>query len=119
MALFSYENLFFENYQIGGHLLGFQTMWIMTTRGAYHSTVIMFPTVLASSLDFQWPYCGTLPVLLSAWEQLAFVRVLSKNIIQYLIFLWKSSKTRKQEFEIQNFDAHFENTLTNAYLPSQ
>ena len=57
MALFSYENLFFENYHIGGHLLGFQTKWIMTTQGTYYSTVIMFPMVLASSLDFHWPYC--------------------------------------------------------------
>ena len=31
VALLSYENLFFENYHIGGHLLGFQTKWIMTT----------------------------------------------------------------------------------------
>ena len=57
MALFSYENLFFENYHIGGHLLGFQTKWIMTTQGTYYSTVITLPMVLTSSLDFHWPYC--------------------------------------------------------------
>ena len=57
-------------------------------------------------------------VLLSAWEYLAFVRVLSKNIIQYPIFLWKSAKSRKQEFETRDLNAHIKNTQTNEYLLS-
>ena len=56
---------------------------------------------------------------MSAWEQLAPVRVLLGNVIQYPVFWSISAKYCEQDFKIWNSIVCYINTLKGAYLPSQ